>query len=178
MCNKTRCQISITFQPFILHSILILGLDLKVLILPCWQGSVFWCWKTPEKRIWRIYQCKKFSVLGKVFVKTQCFAKSGILELDLHQFMQFCVQTRLILDNHRHKCTRGISKVWYHLLYLPKFWRFMLFSWGQIWFDRLGPFKTFDFMKLCLKPGIRSLWSNKMNIRHKLDKIQISWTCS
>ena len=49
----------------------------------------------------------------------------------------------------------------------------MLFSWGQIWFDRLGPFKTFDFMKLCLKPGIRSLWSNKMNIRHKLDKIQI-----
>ena len=49
--------------------------------------------------------------MGKIFVKTQCFAKSGILELDLHQFMQLCVQTRLIFDNHRHKGWDAIPEV-------------------------------------------------------------------
>ena len=38
-------------------------------------------------QIWRIYPCKKITVWDNIFVKTQCFAKSRILELDSHQDM-------------------------------------------------------------------------------------------
>ena len=47
--------------------------------------------------------------------------------------MKFCLQAI-------HKCSRGILKIWNHMIYMPNF--------CKLWVDRFALCKTFDIMKL------------------------------
>ena len=59
-------------------------------------------------------------------------------------------QNVLIYEHYKYlECSRGIFKIWSHLIDLPKFCQFQCLG-GKISFERFAPSKTVDIMKLCI----------------------------